>query len=84
MAEYDDISSAIDRRRRFANLLRSNESPEERLVRFIQLQRKSFKLLQASSDGFQHFLRRNLKSRRVEVIHGDWRPVSSDRRPRQA
>ena len=83
-AENDDISSAIERRRRFASWMRSNESPEERLRRFIQLQRKSFELLRASPDGFQHFLSRNLQSRRAEVIHGEWRPVSPDRRPRQA
>ena len=83
-AGHEDVSSAIERRTRFARRIRSSESPEERLARFIQLQRKSFELLRASPDGFQHFLRRNLQSRRVEVIHGEWRPVSPDRRPRQA
>jgi hypothetical protein len=41
-------------------------------------------LLQTSPDGLQHFLRRNFRSRRAEVIHGEWRPVSPDRRADQA
>ena len=82
--EHDEVSAAIETRTRFARRVRSNESPEQRIARFIQLQRKSFELLQASPDGFQHFLHRNLQSRRMEVIHGQWRPVSPDRRPDQA
>ena len=80
----DDISQAIETRTRFERRLRSKESPEQRIARFIQLQRKSFELLQASPDGYQHFLRRNLQSRRVEVIDGEWRPVSPDRCSDQA
>ena len=75
----EDISAAMEARTRFAHRLRSSESPEQRLARFIRLQRSSFELLRASSDGCQHFLRRNFRSRRVEVIHGEWRPVSPDR-----
>jgi hypothetical protein len=82
--DQDEISSAIKSRDHLARRLRSLESPEERLARFAQLQRRLFDLLRASPDGFQHFFRRNLQSRRVEVIHGEWRPVSPDRRPYQA
>jgi hypothetical protein len=82
--QSDEISAAIEKRTRLARRLRSGELAEQRLARFVQLQRKSFELLQSSPDGFQHFLRRNLQCRRVEVIHGHWRPVSPDRRPDQA
>jgi hypothetical protein len=82
--DHDEISSAIETRTRFARRLRSGESPEERLARFGQLQRELFAVLRASPDGFQRFFRRNLQSRRVEVIHGEWRAVSRDRRPDQA
>lgn len=82
--DHDDIASAIETRTRFERRLRSNESPEERLARFSRLQRQMFDLLRASPDGYRHFLRRNLQSRRVEVIHGEWRPVSPDRHLDQA
>jgi hypothetical protein len=82
--DHDEISLAIETRTRFARRVRSRESPEQRLARFSQLQRELFDLLRASPDGFQHFLRRNLQSRRVEVIDGEWRPVSHDRRADQA
>jgi hypothetical protein len=82
--EHDEISSAIETRTRFARRLHSRESPEQRLARFVQLQRQSFELLRASPDGFQHFFRRNLQSRRAEVIDGEWRPVSPDRRAHRA
>ena len=80
----EEISAAIERRRRFARRMRSGESPEQRLARFVQLQRKSLELLLASPWGAQHFVRRNLQSRRVEEIDGEWRPVSPDRRADQA
>jgi hypothetical protein len=53
-ANCDEISSAIEIRDRFARTLRSRESPEERLARFSQLQRRMFDLLRASPDGDQH------------------------------
>lgn len=79
----DDISSAIEARTNFQRRLRGVDSYEQRLARFVQLQRGSFELLQASPDGFQHFLRRNFHARRAEVTHGQWRPVSPDRRSDQ-
>ena len=80
----DDISTAFETRTHFERRLRGSESPEQRLARFVQLQRRSFELLQASPDGFQHFLRRNFQSRRAEVINGEWRPISRNRRADQA
>ncbi len=80
----DDILAAIETRARFQRQSGNCESPAQRLARFIQLQRGSFELLQTSPDGLQHFLRRNFRSRRAEVIHGEWRPVSPDRRADQA
>ena len=82
--DHDEISSAIETRIRFARRLRSRESPEERLARFSQLQRQMFDVLRASPEGFQRFFRRNLQLRRAEVFHGEWRPVSPDRRLGQA
>lgn len=80
----EEISAAIERRRRFARRMRSGESPEQHLARFLQLQRKLLELVQASPGGGLHFVRRNLQSRRVEEIDGEWRPVSPDRRADQA
>ncbi len=82
LTELDRIGD--ETRTRFERRLRSSESPEQRFARFVQLQRRSFELLQASPDGFQHFLRRNFQSRRAEVSNGVWRPVSSDRHSDQA
>jgi hypothetical protein len=48
------------------------------------LQIASFELLHSSPEGYRNFLRRNHKSRRVEVIDGVWHPVSADRRTREA
>ena len=75
----ETISRAVEARTRLQRRLCQQASPAERLARFAQLQQDSFRLLQASSDGYQHFLRRNLKSRRVKVIDGQWHPVSADR-----
>ncbi|MHB8899500.1 MAG: hypothetical protein ACYC6Y_12190 [Thermoguttaceae bacterium] len=75
----EEISAAIERRRRFARRMRGGESPEQRLARFVQLQRKLLELLRTSPRGWHHFVRRNLQSRRVEEIDGQWRPVSPDR-----
>lgn len=72
------IRSSLQRR------LEQQETPEERLARFVKLQRASFELLCSSPAGFQHFLQRNLHSRRAKVIDGKWRPVSADRRAGEA
>jgi hypothetical protein len=83
--EMRDIQMAFEtNRQRFARQLAKGETAAQRLERFVRLQRASFELLLSSPQGFQHFLRRNLRSRRVEVIHGKWRPVSPDRRAGQA
>lgn len=76
----NDINNAIRLRARAAQRLRSQETGELRLQRLAQLQRVSFELLRSSPSGLEHFLRRNMASRRVEVINGKWRPVSADRR----
>lgn len=78
--DHDAIASAIETRDRLLRRLRSRESPEERLARFCQLQRRMFEVLRASPEGFRHFFRRNLEDRRAEVMDGEWRPVSRDRR----
>jgi hypothetical protein len=60
--------------------LQRMRSVEQRLADFAALQEASFRVLCASPEGYRHFLRRNLTSRRVEVIDGKWRPVSAARR----
>jgi len=74
-----DISGMLDLRREQQQRISRDESVEERLDRFIKLQTASFELLRSSPEGYRNFLRRNHKSRRVEVIDGVWRPVSVDR-----
>ena len=81
---FDEIRSGFEAREQFERRWREGESPEQRLERFLQLQQQAFEILAASPDGFQHFLRRNYQSRRMEVVNGEWRPVSPDRRSDQA
>lgn len=76
----NDITDAIQRRARAEQRSRNQETGEQRLQRLAQLQQASFALLASSPHGLEHFLRRNMASRRVEVIDGNWRPVSADRR----
>jgi hypothetical protein len=69
----------LDLRRKQQQRICHDETVEERFHRFIQLQSASFELLRSSPEGYQNFLRRNHKSRRVEVVDGVWHPVSADR-----
>ncbi len=80
MSDHDDIAAAVQKRKQFERRLRSSETPEERLARFAELQRRCFAILEASPEGYRHFLRRNFHCRRAEVIDGQWQPVSPDRR----
>jgi hypothetical protein len=72
-----DLAKQVQSRRQRR---RDQETVDERWERFVQLQGLSFDLLRSSPDGWDHFLRRNMASRRVEVIDGKWQPVSADRR----
>jgi hypothetical protein len=74
-----EIASALQSRMRLQQRQNLTETPEERMARFAQLQAASFELLRSSPAGLAHFLQRNLHSRRVKVIDGQWRPVSTDR-----
>ncbi len=56
------------------------ESIDDRMDRFAQLQKASFQLLVSSPNGWQSFLSRNYKARRVEFVNGKWRPISTVRR----
>ena len=75
-----DISGLLDLRRKRQQRISRDETAEQRLARFVKLQAASFELLRSSPEGYRNFLRRNHKSRRVEVIDGVWQPVSVDRR----
>ena len=57
-----------------------DESPEQRMNRFVILQTESFEILSSSPAGLRNFHSRNHRSRRVEVVDGVWHPVSVDRR----
>jgi len=81
-SDSERIEEAINIRERYARRMRENRSPGERLAAFKKLQQASFRVLRASPRGYRHFLERNLHSRRVEVIDGEWRPVAPDRRSR--
>lgn len=84
LTDGDTIGAAILARSRYQRRLCENRSASERLADFAKLQEASFRLLRASPRGYRHFLKRNLNSRRVEVIDGVWRPVSPARRSQQA
>lgn len=79
-----NISAELELRRKHQRQRCRDESVEERIDRFIKLQTASFELLRSSPEGYRNFLRRNHKSRRVEVIDGVWQPVSADRRTPEA
>lgn len=78
--DQEMIQEAIGVRLQIMRRQQQTRSVEQRLADFAELQAASFRVLCASPEGFQHFLRRNLTSRRVEVIDGKWRPVSAARR----
>ena len=78
--EKDDMDAAINLRTQYMRRLSEKRSPSERLAEFARLQQASFRLLRESPHGYEHFVRRNLESRRVEVVDGVWRPVSPARR----
>ena len=77
--DANDVTNAIRWRARAEQRLRHQETGEQRLQRLSRLQSASFDLLQSSPTGLEHFLRRTMTSRRVEVIDGKWRTVSADR-----
>jgi hypothetical protein len=77
--EGDRIDAAINTRSRFRRGMLKDRSVGERFADFARLQQASFLVLCASPKGYQHFLRRNMQSRRAEVIDGVWRPVSTAR-----
>jgi hypothetical protein len=76
----DSIERAIDIRTRYQRQRWENRTADERLAEMAKLQQVSFRVLRESPSGYQHFLRRNMASRRAEVIDGVWRPVSPARR----
>ncbi len=77
------IEQAIDLRVSYAGHLSEALSAEQRLEQFEKLQLASFEVLIASQVGYQNFLRRNYLARRIEVVDGEYQPVSSARRSQQ-
>ncbi|NIL97289.1 MAG: hypothetical protein GTO76_06510 [Planctomycetales bacterium] len=81
MSKHDvSIEQLLAKRARHLRGAAQRDSPHQRMKRFGELQRSSFLLLRSSPHGYQHFLHRNYRSRRAEVVDGQWRPVSADRR----
>jgi len=78
------IEQAMSLRAKYTRRQFAARSGEQRLGQFAKLQQASFEILIASPAGYQNFLRRNLFSRRVEVVDGEYRPFSSVRRTQQA
>lgn len=83
-SDSQSIRAAIDIRTRYMRRVRENRSAGDRLADFAKLQEASLGVLRASPRGYRHFLARNLHSRRVQVINGEWKPVSPARRAEQA
>lgn len=79
----EDILAAFEKRRRFIGSFQADRSATQRLADWTHLQQASFQILMSSPDGYRHFVRRNMESRRTEVIDGQWRPVSPARRAQQ-
>ena len=82
--DSESIQAAIDIRTRYRRRLQQSRTASERLAEFAKLQQASFRVLRKSPRGYRHFLRRNLVSRRAEVVDGVWRPVSPARRSQQS
>jgi len=76
----DSIDEALDIRRRYTRRVQRNRSVAERLANFKALQLAALRVLRESPEGYRRFLKRNMRSRRVEVIDGEWKPVAPARR----
>lgn len=78
-ADQETIQQALAARLRLMRQLQQQRTAAQRLADFARLQQTSFRVLCASPEGYQHFLRRNLTSRRAQVTDGKWSPVSAAR-----
>jgi hypothetical protein len=76
-ASISELLALREKRMRATSLA---ETPDERMARFARLQQASFELLRSSAEGYRNYLKRNYASRSVEVVDGQWRPVSPTRR----
>ncbi len=81
--DSESLQAASDVRSRYMRHRSEDRSADQRLADFAKLQQASFRVLRESPQGYQHFLRRNMASRRAEVIDGVWRAVSPARRSQQ-
>lgn len=59
---------------------RQSRSPSENLRAMAEAQQQAFACLEASPDGVDRFIRRNIHNRRARYVDGEWQPVSPDRR----
>ena len=80
---HQRIEQEMHLRSKFMRRMQDARSVDQRLDQFAKLQQVSFDLLLASPEGYQNFLRRNLHSRRVEVVDGEYQPISPARRAQQ-
>jgi hypothetical protein len=75
-----DVTQMLKRRGEHHTRKNLQASPDERMEQLAAVQIAAFEPLRSSLVGYQHFLRRNYKSDRAEVIDGRWCPVFADRR----
>jgi hypothetical protein len=68
----DDIAQQFAIRDRFRKRLALAKTPSQRMHEMAIRQRACLKYAGRSSEGYQHFLRRNFKARAIDVrgIHG--------------
>ena len=75
----EQVESAIAARNRFMRHDCEARSLAERLAAFEKLQRELFRRLKSNPEGYENFMRRNMKSRRTKLVNGKRIPVSPDR-----
>lgn len=63
----DDIAKQLELRDSLRRKLNWANTPEQRVAEFARMQDAARELLRQSPDGYQHFLRRNLKARAIDV-----------------
>jgi hypothetical protein len=63
----EDINEQFARRDRYRQHLESKKTPERRMAEMAQLQARAWKILQNSPDGYAWFMKRNYRSRAIQV-----------------
>lgn len=67
----EEIAKQFATRDRMRKKLAARETYSQRMQKMADLQEATWKALRASPTGWDHFLRRNFKSRAIEVVNPD-------------